>query len=96
MRYLDQLDSADRQEPSLARTTKTHRLKDRFATLKEEMRRLDKLDARMLATPDRQISLRDPDARSMATSGPGSGMEGGLKSNEHGGPERDRRLTERI
>jgi transposase len=75
-RYLDQLDSADRQEPSLARTTKTVRLKDKIATLKEEMRRLEKLEARMLATPDRQVSLTDPDARSMATSGRGSGMVG--------------------
>ena len=33
-RYLHQLDSADRQEPSLARTTKTARLKDKIATLK--------------------------------------------------------------
>ena len=75
-RYLHQLDSADRQEPSLARTTKTVRLKDKIATLKEEMRRLGKLEARMLATPDRQVSLTDPDARSMATSGRGSGMVG--------------------
>jgi transposase len=73
---LHQLDSADRQEPSLAQTTKTARLKDKIATLKEEMGRLGKLEARMLATPDRQISLTDPDARSMATSGRGSGMVG--------------------
>ncbi len=75
-RYLAQLDSADRQEPSLGRTTKTDRLADKIATLKEEMRRLEELEARMLATPDRQISLTDPDARSMATSGRGSGMVG--------------------
>ena len=75
-RYLHQLDSADRQEPSQARTTKTTRLKDKIATLKEEMQRLGKLEARMLATPDQQISLSDPDARSMATSGRGSGMVG--------------------
>jgi len=75
-RYLHQLDSADRQEPSGAWTTKTARLKDKIATLKEEMRRLEKLEARMLATPDHQISLTDPDARSMATSGRGSGMVG--------------------
>ena len=35
-RYLHQLDSADRQEPSLARTTKTARLKDKIVTLKAE------------------------------------------------------------
>ena len=75
-RYLHQLDSADRQEPSLARATETARLKDKIAILKEEMERLGKLEARMLATPDQQISLTDPDARSMATSGRGSGMVG--------------------
>ena len=73
-RYLHQLDSADRQEPSLARSMKTERLHEKIATLKEEMQRLEVLEARMLATPDQQISLTDPDARSMATSGRGSGM----------------------
>ncbi len=75
-RYLHQLDSADRQEPSLARTTKTVRLNDKIATLKEEMKRLEEVEAEMLATPDKQISLTDADARSMATSGRGSGMVG--------------------
>jgi transposase len=75
-RYLHQLDSADRQEPSVALATKTGRLKDKIATLKEEMQRLQELEVRMLATPDQQISLTDPDARSMATSGRGSGMVG--------------------
>jgi hypothetical protein len=40
------------------------------------MRRLDVLKVQMLATPDQQISLSDPDARSMATSGRGSGVVG--------------------
>ncbi len=40
------------------------------------MKRLGKLEVQMLATPARQISLSDPDARSMATSGRGSGMVG--------------------
>jgi transposase len=75
-RYLQQLDSADRQEPSLAHTTKTGRLNDKIATLKEEMQRLKELEVRLLATPDQQISLTDPDARSMATSGRGSGVVG--------------------
>jgi len=75
-RYLQQLDSADRQEPSLARTTKTDRLKDKIAKLKEEMQRLEELEVERLATPDQQVSLTDPDARSMATSGRGSGMVG--------------------
>src|SRR5439155_257892 len=75
-RYLHQLDSADRQEPSLARTPKSTRLKDKLAKLEEEMQRLKALDVQMLATPDQQISLTDPDARSMATSGRGSGVVG--------------------
>src|SRR6266705_2447495 len=75
-RYLRQLDSADRQEPSEARTTKTTRLKEKIAKLKEEMQRLHGLKARMLVAPDQQISLTDPDSRSMATSGRGSGVVG--------------------
>ena len=75
-RYLDQLDSADRQEPSEVRETKTIRLKDKIAKLKEELWRLHGLKTRMLAAPDQQISLTDPDSRSMATSGRGSGVVG--------------------
>jgi len=73
-RYLHRLDSADRQEPSRARTLTTERLKDKIATLKVEMHHLKELEVKMLATPEQQISLTDPDARSMATSGRGSGM----------------------
>jgi hypothetical protein len=76
VRYLNQLDSADRQEPSEARETKTTRLKEKIAKLKEELWRLHGLKTRMLATPDQQISLTDPDSRSMATSGRGSGVVG--------------------
>ncbi len=75
-RYLDQLDSADRQEPSEALAMRTTRLKEKIAKLKDEMDRLGKLEAQRLETPDRQISLTDPDARSMATSGRGSGVVG--------------------
>jgi transposase len=75
-RYLRELDSADRQEPSEVHETKTTRLKEKIAKLKEEMQRLYGLKARMLTTPDQQISLTDPDARSMATSGRGSGVVG--------------------
>ena len=46
-RYLHQMDSADRQEPSLANTTKTTRLKEKIAKLREEMQRLKTLAARM-------------------------------------------------
>jgi transposase len=75
-RYLCQLDSADRQELSEARATKMTRLKEKIVKLKEEVKRLHGLKARMLATPEQQISLTDPDSRSMATSGRGSGVVG--------------------
>ncbi len=75
-RYLDQLDSADRQGPSEARSMRVTRLTEKIAKLKEEMRRLEALEARRLAAPDQQISLTDPDSRSMATSGRGSGVVG--------------------
>jgi transposase len=75
-RYLGQLDTADRQEPTEVLAAKTDRLKEKVARLAEEMKRLDVLEAQMLSTPDQQISLTDPDARSMATSGRGTGMVG--------------------
>ncbi len=75
-RYLQQFDSADRQEPSEVLKTKTERLKEKIEKLKEQMRRLEILKVRMLASPGQQISLTDPDARSMATSGRGSGVVG--------------------
>jgi hypothetical protein len=61
-RYLQQLDTADRQEPSEAPKTKTSRLKEKIAKLKEEMQRLRALEARSLHRT--KISLTDPDARS--------------------------------
>jgi len=75
-RYLSQLDTADRQPPSEALAAKTTRLKEKLARLEEEMQRLKGLEARMLAAPDQQVSLTDPDSRSMATSGRGSGVVG--------------------
>ena len=75
-RYLQQLDTADRQEPSDALKAKVDLLREKLAKLKEQMQRLRAIEAQMLATPDQQISLTDPDARSMATSGRGSGVVG--------------------
>jgi len=74
VRYLGQIESADRVDPG--NTDKVDRLQDKIAALKAEMQRLKKLEARMLEAPGQQISLTDPDARSMATSGRGSGVVG--------------------
>ena len=75
-RYLAQLDTADRQEPSEALAAKTAHLKEKLAKLESEMAKLAAYEKQMLASPDQQISLTDPDSRSMATSGRGSGVVG--------------------
>jgi transposase len=75
-RYLSQLDTADLQEPSEALAAKTAHLKEKLAKLASEVQRLKAIEKEMLASPDQQISLTDPDSRSMATSGRGSGVVG--------------------
>jgi transposase len=75
-RYLAQLDTTDLQEPSEALAAKTAHLKEKLVKLESEMQRLAAMEKLMLASPDQQISLTDPDSRSMATSGRGSGVVG--------------------
>jgi len=67
-RYLTELAEADQNEPA-ADDAKT--LQDKVAKLREEMARLKKLEVRMLEAPDKQLSLTDPDARSMKSRGTG-------------------------
>lgn len=69
-RYLGQIESADRQELSVAKE-KTQRLEEKITALKEEMRRLKRLEVQMLESPDGQLSLTDPDSRSMTSRGSG-------------------------
>ena len=66
-RYLDKLDAADQAAPA----EDTRPIKDKIAALEEEMDRLKKLEVRMLESPDQQLSLTDPDARSMKSRGNG-------------------------
>ena len=75
-RYLSQLDTADRQEPTEALATKVTRLTEKLTKLKEEVAKLAVYEKQMLTSPDQQISLTDPDSRSIATSGRGSGVVG--------------------
>ena len=74
-RYLSQMASADRQDSEVAGRKSDH-LQCKITRLKEEVNRLKALEKEMLDRPDQQISLTDPDARSMATSGRGTGMVG--------------------
>lgn len=74
-RYLDELDRADR-EPTAVSEGRVSRLKEKITRVKAQMQRLKQIGVQMQAAPDRQISLTDPDARSMATSGRGTGIVG--------------------
>ncbi|MGH8116330.1 MAG: IS1182 family transposase [Rhodanobacteraceae bacterium] len=75
-RYLSELDSADRRGDAEVNEAHTTRLKEKIAKLHSEMQRMQDLAKAVEAAPDHQISLTDPDARSMATSGKGTGMVG--------------------
>jgi transposase len=74
-RYLSQLETADRHGDAVPEA-KVERLKSKIEKLKEEIVRLNAINAEMMKTEDKQISLTDPDARSMATSGKDTGIVG--------------------
>jgi transposase len=67
-RYLTELDEADARELD---DDDTETLNEKISKLKEELKRLKKLETRMLEAPDQQLSLTDPDARSMNHRGTG-------------------------
>jgi transposase len=69
-RYLAELDTADRQEPATAQS-KSVRLNDKIAALKSQMATLKEIEAKLTETGETQISLTDPDSRSMMTRGSG-------------------------
>ena len=74
-RYLAALDRADRQDNDVAEA-RTSRLKEKIKGLRRSMQSLKEMEQQVEAAPDQQISLTDPDARSMATSGKGTGIVG--------------------
>src|SRR5271169_3116315 len=74
-RYLSQLETADRHGDSVPEA-KVARLKGKIEKLKEEIVRLNAINTEMMKSEDKQISLSDPDARSMATSGKDTGIVG--------------------
>jgi transposase len=75
-RYLSELDRADRQGSAPVAEAQTSRLREKVEKLQSEMQRMKALAQAVEATPDQQISLTDPDARSMATRGKGTGTVG--------------------
>ncbi len=74
-RYLEELERADR-EPTAVSEGRVARLMERIVGLQEQMHQLKEIGVEMQAAPDGQVSLTDPDARSMATSGRGTGVVG--------------------
>ncbi len=74
-RYLAELDEAERYERPMPEA-KTRHLSEKVAALREEMARLKALEEQLKAQPDKQLSLTDPDSRSMKSAGKGSGMVG--------------------
>jgi len=74
-RYLAELDRADR-DPTLVLPERATRLREKIAKIKEQMRGLEQIEQKLQNSQERQISLTDPDARSMATSRLGSAVVG--------------------
>jgi transposase len=74
-RYLGQIESADRVDLATSKI-KSERLTDKIKKLNQEVKQLNQKQQQLKETPDGQVSLTDPDARSMATSGRGTGMVG--------------------
>src|SRR6476646_6110868 len=74
-RYMAQLETADRHGDAVPEA-RVARLQDKIVKLKEEIARLNAINADMMKSEDKQISLTDPDARSMTTSGKDTGIVG--------------------
>jgi transposase len=74
-RYLSALDHADRQHDDVSEA-KTTRIKEKIEGLRRQMQSLKAMERQVEEAPDKQVSLTDPDARSMATSGKGTGIVG--------------------
>jgi transposase len=74
-RYLSDLDRAD-SDPASLPAARVSQLKEKIAAVKAHIRKLGKIERQMLRAADQQVSLTDPDARSMATSGRGTGIVG--------------------
>ncbi len=70
-RYLAKLDAVDKEEPEIAAVTATE-LKQKIASMEAKMDELQGYQAEVEAHPDKQVSVTDPDSRSMKKAGGGS------------------------
>jgi len=74
-RYLAELDRADR-DPDLVPEVRVAHLKEKLAKVREQMTQMEAMGKRIEKAPGHQVSLTDPDARSMVSSGRGTGIVG--------------------
>src|SRR5665213_3815025 len=74
-RYMAALEAADRQDGELVQA-KSGRLREKIAALREQMKSFQAMEVQVHAAPDQQVSLTDPDARAMGTSGKGTAVIG--------------------
>jgi transposase len=68
--YLRAMDTADRSEKASAEIKKGH-LQEKIAALKQQMKALKSVERELAREPEGQISMTDPDARSMKARGTG-------------------------
>jgi len=74
-RYLDALETADRTQP-VEIEARTERLQEKIKKLRQQMHQLDGIRERLKSEPGAQLSLSDPDARSMISQAKGTGVVG--------------------
>jgi len=68
--------AVNNRDRSLVPEARVERLKDKIATVREQMKKLESIGRQLAVAPDQQVSLTDPDARPIATGGRGTGMVG--------------------
>lgn len=74
-RYLEELDRADR-DPTRVTDARVNHIKNKITLIRARMKDMAALGTQLEASADGQISLTDPDARAIATSGKGTAMVG--------------------
>jgi len=73
--YFKELESADRVDSQVPEQRKVH-LKEKIKAVEQEMARVNRIGEHLAESSETQVSLTDPDARSMRTKSKSSGIVG--------------------
>jgi transposase len=73
--YFKELESADRADSHVPEQRKLH-LKEKIKAVEQEMARVNRIGEQLAESSETQVSLTDPDARSMRTKSKSSGIVG--------------------